>query len=105
MRKNVACHLVRVTKPLMFVIPAQLLFCAASFAAGAELTANNRVTEFVHQLEVSVSGTVTDTNGQPIPGVTVSVEGTTIGTATGLDGNYSLSVPDGSVLVFSFIGF
>lgn len=52
-----------------------------------------------------ITGTVTDQNGNPIPGVTVSVPGTTVGTATDLDGKYSLSVPDGSTLVFSFIGF
>src|SRR5690606_28201523 len=55
--------------------------------------------------EVTVTGTVTDESGEPIPGVTVSIPGTGIGTATDLDGKYSLSVPDGSTLVFSFIGF
>ena len=57
------------------------------------------------EAEVTVSGTVTDANGEPIPGVTVSVPGTTIGTATDLEGRYTISVPDGSTLVFSFIGF
>jgi hypothetical protein len=56
-------------------------------------------------VEVTVSGTVTDTQGEPIPGVTVSVPGTNIGTATDLDGKYTLFVPEGSRLVFSFIGF
>src|SRR5690606_22926677 len=56
-------------------------------------------------MDVLVSGTVTDNTGNPIPGVTVSVPGTTIGTATDINGNYSLNVPDGSSLVFSFIGF
>ncbi len=55
--------------------------------------------------EVTVTGTVRDQQGDPIPGVTVSVPGTGIGTATDLDGRYSLTVPDGSTLVFSFIGF
>ncbi|MEX2593941.1 MAG: TonB-dependent receptor [Anditalea sp.] len=54
---------------------------------------------------VDVSGTVRDENGEPIPGVTVSVPGTTIGTATDMDGNYSLTVPEGSTLAFSFIGY
>lgn len=57
------------------------------------------------RVDVSVSGTVTDATGSPIPGVTVSVPGTTTGTATDLEGKYSLSVPEGSTLVFSFIGY
>tara|TARA_R110002050_G_scaffold295966_1_gene455423 strand:- start:5049 stop:8420 length:3372 start_codon:yes stop_codon:yes gene_type:complete len=59
----------------------------------------------VIMVDVTVSGTVVDSNGQPIPGVTVSVPGTSIGTATDLDGKYSISVPEGTTLVFSFIGF
>src|SRR5690606_2949975 len=56
-------------------------------------------------VEVTVSGTVMDSNGAPIPGVTVSIGGGAIGTATDLNGRYSLTVPEGSTLVFSFIGF
>src|SRR5690554_3391754 len=59
----------------------------------------------VETVDVTVSGTVTDQNGNPLPGVTVSVSGTSIGTATDLEGKYTLSVPEGSTLVFSFIGF
>lgn len=53
-----------------------------------------------------VTGTVTSgEDGLPIPGASVIVKGTTIGTATDLDGKYSLNVPQGSnVLVFSFVG-
>ncbi|MEX2592382.1 MAG: TonB-dependent receptor [Anditalea sp.] len=56
-------------------------------------------------VDVTVTGTVVDPTGEPIPGVTVSVLNTTIGTATDLDGKYSLTVPEESTLVFSFIGF
>ncbi|MDJ1495317.1 TonB-dependent receptor [Cytophagaceae bacterium DM2B3-1] len=53
-----------------------------------------------------VSGKVTDENNAGIPGVSVSVKGTTVGTSTDKDGNYTLSAPDGSgTLVFSFIGY
>ncbi|HSI74683.1 MAG TPA: SusC/RagA family TonB-linked outer membrane protein [Lunatimonas sp.] len=55
--------------------------------------------------EVTVTGTVTDQNGEPIPGATVSVPGTSIGTATDMNGKYSITVPENSSLVFSFIGF
>src|SRR5690554_535218 len=55
--------------------------------------------------DITVSGKVIDQNGQPIPGVTISVPGSGIGTATDIDGNYTLFVPNGSTLVFSFIGF
>lgn len=55
--------------------------------------------------EQVISGTVTDQTGEPLPGVTVSIEGTTIGTATDIDGKYTLDIPDGATLVFSFIGF
>jgi iron complex outermembrane receptor protein len=53
----------------------------------------------------SVSGTVSDANG-PLPGANVLVKGTTNGTQTDFDGNYTLSgVPADAVLVFSYIGF
>jgi TonB-dependent starch-binding outer membrane protein SusC len=52
-----------------------------------------------------VSGTVTGTEGEPIPGVTVLIKNTNLGMVTDIDGNYSLAVPEGSVtLVFSFVG-
>ena len=57
--------------------------------------------------DITVSGTVTSADdGSPIPGVNVVVQGTTTGTATDLDGNFKLSVPnENASLVFSFIGY
>ncbi len=54
---------------------------------------------------VPVSGRVTQSNGEGIPGVTVLVKGTSIGTSSDTNGNFSLSVPEGSTLVFSTIGY
>ncbi|MFW5725504.1 MAG: SusC/RagA family TonB-linked outer membrane protein [Bacteroidota bacterium] len=52
-----------------------------------------------------ISGTVTDANdGTPLPGVTVMIQGTTQGTTTDIDGQYEISVSQGDVLVFRFIG-
>jgi len=57
------------------------------------------------QQQRSVSGKVTDSGGQPLPGVTIVVKGTTQGTVTNADGNYSLfNISDDATLVFSFIG-
>lgn len=53
----------------------------------------------------TISGTVTDPNGEPLPGVTVLVQGTNNGTITDLDGKYSITAAQGSTLVFTFIGF
>ncbi len=59
----------------------------------------------VFQQSKSVSGAVTDEAGQPLPGVTVVIKGTTQGTVTNMDGNYSISnIPDNATLVFSFVG-
>jgi TonB-linked SusC/RagA family outer membrane protein len=53
----------------------------------------------------TISGKVTDSGGQPLPGVTVVVKGTTQGTVTNADGEYSLAgIPEGVTLVFSFVG-
>lgn len=57
---------------------------------------------------VTISGTVKDESGLPLPGVAVTVKGTTIGVATQNDGSYSLqlaSTTKNPILVFSFLGF
>ena len=55
--------------------------------------------------QTTITGVVTDESGEPLIGAGVVVEGTTIGTITGIDGDYSLTVPADAVnLVFSFIG-
>ena len=55
---------------------------------------------------IKVKGTVTDEEGIPLPGVTVMIKWTTIGTATDIDGKFNLEVPqsDTTRLVFSFVG-
>ena len=54
--------------------------------------------------EKTVTGTVTDETGMPLPGVNVLIEGTTQGTQTDFDGNYSISASSESTLVFSYVG-
>jgi len=54
---------------------------------------------------VVVKGTVHDANGQPLPGVSIRVKGTSAGTQSDMNGNYSINVPDNATLVFSFLGY
>ena len=53
-----------------------------------------------------IRGVVSDVNGEPLIGVSVFVDGTTTGTATGVDGDYVINIPSaqGKTLVFSMIG-
>lgn len=58
-----------------------------------------------NQQQNSISGKVSDTSGGSLPGVSVVVKGTTTGTITDADGNYSLAnVPANATIVFSFVG-
>lgn len=56
-------------------------------------------------VDQKLSGTVTDAAGEPIIGANISVPGTSVGTVSDMDGNYSLTVPRGSRLRFSYIGY
>ncbi|MEO2059538.1 MAG: TonB-dependent receptor [Mesonia sp.] len=64
---------------------------------------------FVVQLtfaqEQTISGTVTDDAGLPLPGVNVLIEGTSTGTQTDFDGNYTIEASEGETIVFSYVGF
>ena len=52
----------------------------------------------------TISGTVTDQDGLPLPGVNIVVQGTTSGTQTDFDGNYLIQASEGQILMFSYIG-
>lgn len=69
------------------VVAVLLAFCLPALAQG------------------KVSGIVTDENGEPLIGVTVKVEGTTNGTASDLDGRYTLDKALGKNILFSYIGY
>ncbi|THD69920.1 SusC/RagA family TonB-linked outer membrane protein [Robertkochia marina] len=52
----------------------------------------------------TITGTVTDQDGLPLPGASVAIQGTTQGTQTDFDGNYAIEAAAGQVLVFSYVG-
>lgn len=78
---------------------------AAAVDAGGDNVLSGELSEGSSLQQNTVTGVIKDDNGEPIPGVTVLVKGTNIGTLSDIDGKYSLpNVPQGSMLVFSFIG-
>lgn len=79
-------------KQLLFrILQVSLLLLAAGGPLWAQLT---------------VSGTITDEGGQPVPGVNVIEKGTATGTSTSADGIYSVNVSSGNAtLIFSFVGY
>ena len=84
-------------------LSAGLLYSAmtvlALFFSFAEGRAQDAI-EIVH-----VVGVVTDMAGEPLPGVSVVVQGTQHGTSTDVDGQYSITVAKGAILSYRFIGF
>lgn len=60
---------------------------------------------FVLFAQQTVNGVVADENGEPLPGVNVSVKGTNIGIITDANGSYSISVASGKIIVFTFVGY
>ncbi|MEL0454822.1 SusC/RagA family TonB-linked outer membrane protein [Flavobacteriaceae bacterium SZ-1-7] len=63
------------------------------------------VVQITFAQEKTISGTVSDGSGLPLPGATVLVKGTTNGTSSDFDGNYAIRTSQGSILVFSFVGY
>ena len=83
------------------------LFFALSMNVSAKTDSLNRNKQKLNvvEQEYEVTGTITDNLGEPLPGVTVVIKGTTTGTITDFDGNYVLgNVSSTSTLVFSFVG-
>ncbi|TYP73480.1 SusC/RagA family TonB-linked outer membrane protein [Aquimarina intermedia] len=63
------------------------------------------IVQFTFAQEKTISGTVTDDKGLPLPGVNIIVKNTTNGTQTDFDGNYSILANRGAVLTYSYVGF
>ena len=84
-----------------FILSSPLIASADSNGSDLENMTNKAL-----QQEIEISGTVTDAQtGDPLPGVNIVVQGTTTGTTTDMDGNYTLEVPADATLVFSFVGY
>ncbi|GAA4293413.1 SusC/RagA family TonB-linked outer membrane protein [Aestuariibaculum suncheonense] len=63
------------------------------------------IVQLTYAQEKTISGTVSDETGLPLPGTTVLVKGTSSGVSSDFDGNYSIKASQGATLVFSFVGY
>ncbi|WP_207535216.1 SusC/RagA family TonB-linked outer membrane protein [Desertivirga arenae] len=83
---------------------AAMLLSATAYAGPAQPV--ERISTVKESARVNVTGTVKDDKGQPLPGVSVKIKGTTTGTSTDVNGTFRINLPTGNeTLVFSFIGF
>ncbi|RAI84405.1 SusC/RagA family TonB-linked outer membrane protein [Algoriphagus yeomjeoni] len=74
------------------------------FANGLEIGASLPTSGLI-SAEQSVTGTITDETGQPLPGATVQIKGTVNGTVTDLDGKFSIEVGEDAILQISYVGY
>ncbi len=80
----------------------------AGTAVGYRVLENNFVVLSLEEMlqQITITGTVNDEAGEPMPGVNVVVKGTTTGVITSSNGSYSITVPDkDATLIFSFLGY
>ncbi len=89
------------------VLFATVLSAAPVFAAGSlpGATSGDNAFAVMQTDKRTVTGIVKDSKGEALIGVSVVLKGTTTGTITGLDGDYSIEVPASGVLEFSYIGY
>ena len=95
--KHVCISLLRSTYPILFLtlIPVT--------SAMAETVPNSYLS--INQQQKKITGTVQDQKGDPIIGANVVVKGTTNGTITDVNGQFSLDVPENAILQISYIGY
>lgn len=85
---------------LPFVVLFLLGFCCFP-----TMKAENLDLPVVQQSTVQITGVVTDSQNEPLIGVSIQVKGTSVGTITDISGNYSISASQGDVLIFSYVGY
>lgn len=76
-----------------------------TFASSGASTSKSTELQSINQQKQTIKGTVKDANGDPVIGATIKVKGSTGGTVTDVDGNFTLDAPNGAELEISSIGY
>jgi len=125
MKKTVRKLLHAISFYLLLGIVSQVHFTSIASATDVDTRQNQSEKEFADNMDAksnelfdeiedmesvkqtrTITGKITSSeDNSELPGVSVLIKGTTTGTVTGIDGEYSLEVPEGSILVFSYVGF
>lgn len=107
MIKKCNCYLLKTFNKM--ISSWSLGFLSMLFCFGTQLTQASPETNLtkldVNELQSAITGTITDSDGVPLPGANVVIKGTTTGTAADFDGNYSIEANEGDVLVFTYTGY
>ena len=82
-----------------------MMICLGTQIAWANPNVNFTMLEHGDEIQSTVTGTVIDADGNLLPGASVVEKGTTNGTQTDFDGNYTIEVGSDAILVFSYVGF
>ena len=79
--------------------------CFRGFIAFLLLAVGMAFSTGLYAQQKTITGKITDAGNNPLPGVSVVVKGTTVGTVSDVDGNYNLPIPaDAKLLLYSYIG-
>ena len=89
-------------KYLYLILAVLLALAPATYAEG---NGNTDLMSMTQPDNITVKGKIVDDKGEAIPGATISIKGTTQGTISDVDGNFSISVPSDATLQISFIGY
>jgi TonB-linked SusC/RagA family outer membrane protein len=111
--KNLSRTQRTLNSPTLILLLCFILTTVSAFSKDNGLSMNKNVISDseilnIEQMNqrVKISGKVTDSNGAPLLGVSIGIKGTSIGTISDIDGNYSIEIPDGNALLFfSYVGF
>lgn len=99
----------RKLKRKRYILPIFLLstlFYLGNYTLASGISINHKANSMISQ-QITVKGTISDQKtGDPIPGASVAIKGTTSATVTDLNGVYEITVPsEDAILVFSFVGY